>query len=73
MQSMIFASSIYTLTAFFFHYIFIVRDRDLRIYGRYEEMFQQNPNRKLHFASSLCVLAMPYAVLMVFALIFPRH
>jgi hypothetical protein len=72
-QSMIFATSINTLTAFFFHYIFIVRDRDLRIFGRYEEVFLQNPKKKLHFILSLGVLAMPYLVLSSFAIIFPRH
>jgi hypothetical protein len=72
-QSMIFATLIYTLTAFFFHYIFIVRDRDLRIYGRYEEVFLQNPKRKLHFILSLGVLALPYLVLSSFAIMFPRH
>ena len=73
MQSMIFATSIYTLTAFFFHYIFIIRDRDLRIFGRYEEMFLQNPKKKQHFFLSLSILAMPYLVLCSFAIIFPRH
>jgi hypothetical protein len=72
-QSMFFAGSIYLLTAFFFHYIFIIRDRDLRIFGRYEEMFLQNPKKKQHFILSLAVLAMPYMVLCSFAVIFPRH
>ena len=73
MQSMIFATSIYALTAFFFHYIFIIRDRDLRIFGHYEEMFLQNPKKKQHFIVSLSVLAMPYLILSSFAVIFPRH
>src|SRR5579872_4354156 len=37
-QSTIFAGSIYLLAAFFFHYIFIVRDRDQKIFGRYEQV-----------------------------------
>jgi len=72
-QSTVFAASIYLLTAFFFHYIFIVRDRDLRIYGRYEEVFLQNPKKKQHLFFSLGVLVMPYLVLCSFAIIFPRH
>jgi hypothetical protein len=72
-QSTVFAGSIYMLTAFFFHYIFIVRDRDIRIFGRYEEVFQQNPRRKLHFILSLGVLILPYVVLASFAFVFPRH
>jgi hypothetical protein len=73
MQSTIFAASIYALTAFFFHYIFIVRDRDLKIFGRYEGMFQQNPKRKQHFMLSIGVLLVPYLVLVTFAICFPRH
>jgi hypothetical protein len=72
-QSTVFAVSIYMLTAFFFHYIFIIRDRDLRIFGRYEELFLQNPKKKLHFILSLGVLALPYVVLSSFAIAFPRH
>jgi hypothetical protein len=72
-QSTVFAGSIYMLTAFFFYYIFIVRDRDIRIFGHYEEAFQKNPRRKLHFALSLGVLILPYLVLASFAFLFPRH
>ena len=72
-QSMFFAGSIYLLTAFFFHYIFIIRDRDLRIFGRYEEVFLNNPKKKLHFVLSLGVLVLPYLVLCSFAIAFPRH
>jgi hypothetical protein len=72
-QSTVFAGSLYMLTAFFFHYIFIVRDRDMRIFGRYEEVFEQNPRRKLHFVLSIGVLLLPYVVLATFAFLFPRH
>lgn len=72
-QSTVFAGSIYMLTAFFFYYIFIVRDRDIRIFGHYEKAFQKNPRRKLHFILSLGVLALPYLVLASFAILFPRH
>jgi hypothetical protein len=72
-QSTVFAGSIYMLTAFFFHYIFIVRDRDIRIFGRYEEVFEQNPRRKLHFVLSIGTLMLPYMVLAALAIVFPRH
>src|SRR5579859_3448463 len=73
MQSMIFASSIYILTAALFHYIFIVKDRDQAIYGKYEELADQHPKQKRHFLISIFVLALPYLVLAFFAIIFPRH
>lgn len=72
MQSMIFASSIYILTAALFHYIFIVKDRDQKIYGKFEELSEQHPKQKRHFVLSLFVLALPYLVLVAFAIIFPR-
>jgi len=72
MQSMIFASSIYCLTAALFHYIFIVKDRDQRIFWKYEGIAEQNPKQKRHFWISIFVLALPYLVLASFAIIFPR-
>lgn len=72
-QSTIFAGSIYMLTASFFYYIFIVRDRDIKIFGRYEQLFDRNPRRKLHLILSIGVLLLPYAVMGSFAFLFPRH
>jgi hypothetical protein len=72
-QSTVFAGSIYMLTALFFYYIFILRDRDIRIFGRYEKGFNKNPRRKLHFVLSFGVLIFPYLVLATFAFLFPRH
>ncbi len=72
-ESTVFAGSIYMLTTLFFYSIFIVRDRDIRIFGRYEELFLQNPRRKLHFVLSFGVLLLPYMVLAGFAITHPRH
>ena len=72
-QSTVFAGSIYMLTAFFFYYIFILCDRDMKIFGRYEQTFNKNPRRKLHFILSIGVLVLPYLVLAAFAILFPRH
>ena len=73
-QSTIFASSIYLLTAAFFNYVFIVRDRDQKIFGRYEEKFSKNPKRsKQHFILSMAVLVLPYLAMVSFAILFPRH
>lgn len=72
-QSTVFAGSIYMLTAFFFYYIFILRDRDIKIFGRYEQTFNKNPRRKLHLVLSIGILVLPYLVLASFAILFPRH
>jgi hypothetical protein len=72
-ESTIFAASIYMLTASLFNYIFIVKHRDLKIFGKYEELSNQNPKRKVHLIISASILLMPYALLLVFAVLFPRH
>ncbi|HTI12030.1 MAG TPA: hypothetical protein VL832_25830 [Puia sp.] len=72
-QSAFFAASLYLLTAFLFHYIFIIKDRDLKIFGKYEETSSQHPKRKWHFILSVGVLILPYLGLVSFAVFFPRH
>ena len=71
--STIFAGSLYLLTSMLFHYIFIIKDRDLKIFGKYEELLTKNPKRKMHFIISLSILLIPYLVLISFAILFPRH
>ena len=71
-ESTIFAASIFTLTTLLFNYIFIIKDRDLKIFGKYEEV-SDHPKRKWHFILSLSVLVMPYIILVYFAVFFPRH
>ena len=73
LSSMIFASSIYLLTAVLFNYIFIVKDRDQKIFGKYEELSNQNPRQNVHFIVSIMILLLPYAGLVSFAVFFPRH
>ena len=72
-QSSFFAGSVYLLTALLSNYIFIVKDRDQKIFGKYIEMSDQNPRQKLHLIISAGVLIMPYLVLACFALFLPRH
>ena len=72
-QSAVFAVSIYVLTAILFNYIFIVKHRDLKIFGKYEEVANQNPKRKWHLILSFGILAMPYLALLSFAVFSPRH
>lgn len=72
-QSVIFAASIYMLTALFFNYIFIIKDRDQKIFGKYEQLASRNPRRKLHGIISWSILLLPYLVLVGFAVFFPRH
>jgi hypothetical protein len=72
-ESTIFAASIYMLTAVLFNYIFIVKHRDLKIFGKYEELSNKNPKRKRHLIISVSILLLPYLALISFAVFFPRH
>lgn len=72
-ESTIFAGSLYLLTTVFFNYIFIVKDRDQQIFGKYEELSNQNPKRKIHLIISISVLMIPYLALLALAVFSPRH
>ncbi len=72
-QSMLFAASIYLLTTGFFNYIFIVKDRDQKIFGKYEALSGSNPKANRHLAWSFIALILPYIGLFIFAAVFPRH
>ena len=72
-ESCFFAMSIYLLTALLFHYIFIFRDRDQKIFGKYEALSSRNPKRRTHLVVSMIVLFFPYLALMTMAFMFPRH
>jgi len=72
-ESSFFAISIYLLTAMLFHYIFIFKDRDQKIYGKYEALSVRNPKRRWHLMISIGILFIPYLALIAFAIVFPRH
>lgn len=72
-ESTTFAVSLYMLTAVLFHHIFIVKDRDQKIFGRYEAFSNQNPKKKRHLIISVIILSIPYLVLSAWAIFSPRH
>ena len=72
-ESAIFAVSIYILTALLSNYIFITKHRDLKIFGKYEELPIRDSKKRLHFILSISILVIPYLVLFAFAIFAPRH
>jgi hypothetical protein len=72
-ESSIFAVSIYILTGVLSNYIFIVKQRDEKIFGKYEDLLEENPKRKAHLIISIGVLLVPYLVLIALAILFPRR
>ncbi len=61
------------LTAVLFGYIFIMKERDLKIFGKYEELSNRNPKRKRHLIISISILVLPYLGLLSLGIIFSRH
>jgi hypothetical protein len=62
-ESTIFSASLYMLTAVLFNNIFISKDRDLKIFGKYEKLANQNPKRKWPLIISAGILILPYLIL----------
>lgn len=69
----IFAAAVYLLTALIFHHIFIVKERDLKIFGKYEKKWDRNPNKKRDLLISAFVIVAPYIFLAALSKFFPRH
>jgi hypothetical protein len=69
----IFAASVYLLTALVLNHIFIVNERDRKIYGKFEEKWDRNPNKKRDLLISVLAIMVPYVFLVSLAIFFPRH
>jgi hypothetical protein len=69
----IFAGTVYLLTALLFNHIFIVKEKDRKIYGKYEEAWDRNPWKKRDLLISVFVIIVPYIFLVSLAIFFPRH
>jgi len=69
----IFAATVYLLTALVLNHIFIVNERDRRIFGKYEGKWDRNPNKKRDLMISVFVMVVPYVFLLSLAKFFPRH
>ena len=69
----IFAATVYLLTAFIFNHIYIVNERDRKIFGKYEEEWDRNPNKKRDLIISVFVIVVPYLFLVSISIFFPRH
>jgi hypothetical protein len=69
----IFAATVYLLTALIFNHIFIVNERDRKIFGKYEGEWDRNPNKKRDLMISVFVIVVPYLFLVSLSIFFPRH
>jgi hypothetical protein len=69
----IFAATVYLLAALVLNHIFIVKERDRKIFGKYEEKWDRNPKKKRDLLISVFVMVVPYLFLVSLAKFFPRH
>jgi hypothetical protein len=69
----IFAAAVYLMTALVLHHIFIVNERDLKIFQKYEEGWDRNQKKKRDLLISVFVIVAPYLFLVSLARFFPRH
>jgi hypothetical protein len=71
--AIIFAATVYMLTALVFNHIFIVKERDREIFGKFEEKWDRNPRKKRDLLISVFIIVVPYVLLVSLAIFFPRH
>ena len=71
--SMLFAASVYLLTALISHHIFIVKERDQHIFGKYKQAWHSSAHQKRDLLVSAFLIVVPYVLLFSLARIFPKH
>ena len=71
--AMIYAAAVYLFTALVFHHIFIVKERDQKIFGKYVERWDRNTNKRRDLLITFIVIVAPYVLLGLLARLFPRH
>jgi hypothetical protein len=69
----LFAATVYLLTALVINHIYIVNERDQKIFGKYEEKWERSPRKKRDLLISVFVIVAPYVFLVSLAIFFPRH
>ncbi len=70
--SMLFALTIYIGTTFFFHWYFIKKEVDQKIFNKYASAWNDNPNKKRDLFLALTAAATPYIVMVFVKVFFPR-
>ncbi|MBC7850419.1 MAG: hypothetical protein H7Y31_11825 [Chitinophagaceae bacterium] len=64
-DAMIFALSVYTVITLLFHRIFIVNEHDQKIFNKYANAWNTNPNKRRDLFIALFVAAIPYIAMVV--------
>ena len=70
-ESFIFSMTIYLVSLVLANYIYISKERDLKIFEEYGA--SEAPVRKQHQFFSFSILLLPYLLIAVFGMVFSRH
>ncbi len=70
--SMLFALTIYTGITFFFHWYFIMKEVDQKIFNKYASAWNDNLNKKRDLFLAITAAAIPYVVMAFVKVFFPR-
>lgn len=71
-NAMLFSITIYLIFGLLFHYIFIVKEHDQKIFDKYAQDWDRNPNKKRDLLLSVLVTVAPYLIMASLKLFFPR-
>ena len=70
-MAMSFAVTVYLATALIFYRIFIINNYDEKIYNKYEQSGNNNPNKRSALIFSFIVAIFPYVLLLSLKLLVP--
>ena len=71
--AMSFALSVYLVIGLVFYRIFIIDNHDEKIFHKYEQSWNSNPNKKGVLLLCIFVAIVPYVLLLALSLLFPRQ
>jgi hypothetical protein len=64
--------AVYTAITLLFHRIFIVNERDQKIFNKYVDSWQNNPNKKRDLFIASFVAAVPYLSMIAIKIFLPH-
>lgn len=70
--AMIFSLSMYTCVTAFFYWLLIMQGVDQKIFNKYESKWNNNTNQKRDLAIAFSIAAIPYLILVLIKVFFPR-
>ncbi len=70
--AMIFSLSMYTCVTAFFYWLLIMQGVDQKIFNKYESKWNNNTNKNRDLAIAFSIATIPYLILVLVKIFFPR-